>query len=210
MATTDADLIAYYADLLILQYKGKPKAYDTIKNLVTPAIMNQIAFAVRDAFAIDTAVGVQLDVLAKYAGVSRLAKTFTTTIVLTDDELRFMIKMKIVQNNSGSSLYDIQYLLVNYLDGALKVFDFKNMALSYYFDSAFGSEQLAEAFVEQGLLPKPMGVQLASLIYIADLDNIFGFRTYDLPAVDVSGFNTYDDYETDRPWLSYANAIVTS
>lgn len=205
---TTQELIDYYSNLLILQYKGKPKALATIQALVKPSIMDQLPFAVRDAFGVDTAIGVQLDVIGKYAGVSRIAKTFTETIVLDDADYRTLIKLKIAQNNSGSSLYDIQRLLWEFLDGALQVFDYQNMSLSYIFDAAFGSEQLAEVFVRQGILPKPMGVQLASLIYTANLDNIFCFATYETgQAPNTSGFNDYAIYATDHPWLTYENVI---
>lgn len=205
---TNQELIDYYADLLILQYIGKDKAYATIQAYATEFIMNQIVFAVRDAYEVDTAVGAQLDVLAKYIGVSRVALTFTGQVVLTDDELRILIKLAIVQNNSGSSLYDIQVLLNKFLPGALAVFDYQNMRMAYFFDSAFGSSTLAEVFVRQGLLPKPMGVQLAALTYTPDLDTFFGCRTYTLASPSASPFNSYSDYQTDRPWLDYSYAVA--
>ena len=37
------DLINYYANLLILQYIGKPKAYATIQTLVNPVVMPQVS-----------------------------------------------------------------------------------------------------------------------------------------------------------------------
>ncbi len=35
------ELVKYYADLLIIQYIGKPKAYDTVSTFVTPFVMPQ-------------------------------------------------------------------------------------------------------------------------------------------------------------------------
>jgi hypothetical protein len=46
---TDQELIDYYADLLILQYKQKPKAYATIQTIVKNVIMNQLPVAVENA-----------------------------------------------------------------------------------------------------------------------------------------------------------------
>lgn len=206
---TDAELKAYYADLLILQYRSKPRAYATIQASVDLFIQNQILFAIRDAFDIDTAIGAQLDILGKYAGVSRLVNTFTMgTVALDDDDYRELVRMKFALNTSGSSLADIQQLIFDFFPDALQVFDYKNMRMSYYFDASYGSQILAEAFFLQGLLPKPMGVQLASLMYVADLDNIFAMRTYTLAApANTVGFNDYDSYATDTTWISYANAI---
>ena len=53
-----------------------------------------------------------------------------------------------------------------------------------------------------------MGVELGALIYSANIDNFFGFRTYGIPGQNVHGFNSYTSYETNCPWLSYKNAIA--
>lgn len=205
---TDQELKDYYADLLILQYKGKPKAYATIQALAELEIRNQLPIQIQDAFGLETAFGVQLDIVGKYAGVSRNVYTFTQYIVLSDDDFRLLIKIKIIQNNSGSSLYDIQNLLHQFFPGSLIVFDYQNMHMDYFFDAAVGSQNLAEAFVANGLLPKPMGVELGALIYAFNIDSFFGFRTYELPGFNVDGFNFYDNYSLTIPWLSYVNAIV--
>lgn len=205
---TNQEIIDYYANLLILQYKQKPKAYATIQALVQNVIMDQLPIAVQDAFDIDTAEGVQLDVLGKYAGVVRSAYDFTGPIVLDDDDFRTMIKIAIIKNGFGSSLADIQNLLFQFFPGSLLVFDFKTMRMGYFFDSDIGSRPLAEVFVRSGFLPKPMGVQLSALIYSSNITAFFGFRTYQLPPYNVTGFNDYDDYDMDAPWLSYSDAIL--
>lgn len=207
---TDDELKSYYADLLILQFRSKPKAYATIKALVDGLIQNQLPFDLQDAFDIDTAVGAQLDILGeKYAGISRLVNTFSSgTIVLNDSDYRKLVKMKLILNNSDSSLNDIQNLIATYFPDALQVFDTQNMRLSYYFDATYGSQDLAEAFVVQGLLPKPMGVQLSAVMYVATLVDIYGWVSYDIPTEQgTHGFNTYAVYDTPTPWLSYADAL---
>jgi hypothetical protein len=205
--STTAELKKYYADLLIAQYVNKPRAHATVEAQVDPVIMDQLPLDVQDAFTIDAAVGVQLDVLGKYVGVARVARTFTEQITLSDADYRMLIKMKITQNNSGSSLYEIQSLLHIYFPGAILVFDYQNMQMDYLFDAAFGSAELAEVFVRQGLLPKPMGVQLGALIYSPSINNFFGFRTYELAGHNITGFNSYTDYQMDWPFLSYTDAI---
>lgn len=207
MAST-ASLIAYYSDLLILQYRGKTKAPATIAALVKGVIMDQLPVQVQDAFGIDTAVGVQLDVLGKYAGVSRSTYDFSGAVTLDDDDFRTLIKVAIIKNNAGSSLYDIDTLLNGFFPGTLLAFDYANMHMDYLFSAEIGSMQLAEVFVKNGLLPKPMGVLLGALIYAPVIDEFFGFRTYEVPAALVNGFNTYSDYNEDWPWLSYDNAII--
>ena len=61
----------YYKNLLIVQYNNKEKAGATIELLSNVTLDNDIVSQVQDAFNIDTAVGVQLDVLGKYIGKDR-------------------------------------------------------------------------------------------------------------------------------------------
>lgn len=203
-----SDLIDYYAKLLILQYVGKPKAFATIQTLVTPVIMDQLPIGVQNAFKIGTAVGVQLDVIGKYVGVIRSGSSLNgSAIELDDNDFTGLIKLAIIRNNSGSSLATIQELLQSNFPSQILVFDYANMRMSYYLNSSIGSQDLAQLFVTEGLLPKPMGVQLASVIYSPHIFKFFGFRTYDIPAANVSPVNNYDTYNTDYPWLTYSDAL---
>lgn len=205
--TTD-EIIAYYTNLLIIQYNAKPKAAATIAAMAVMFIMDQLPTQVMNAYDISSAVGVQLDVLGKYVGVSRNVSAFSGPITLDDADFRTIINLKIVQNNAGSSLSDIQNLLQMNFAGILFVYDHQNMHMDYAFNATYGSQQLAEVFITEGLLPKPMGVQLGALIYIDDLTNIFGMCTYQTPNLpNISGFNDYNDYQTNRPWLTYQDAI---
>ena len=206
---TTSDLVKYYANLLILEYLGKPKAYATIETIIEPAIMDQLPVVIQDGFNIDTAVGVQLDIAGKYAGVTRYGFDFSGAITLNDDDFRVLIKMVIIENTTGSSLYDIQKFFNVFFPGSFQVFDYKNMHMSYFLDSSVISNQLAQLFVKQHRLPKPMGVQLGALVYAPTINNFFGYVTYDnaVPYNSV-GFGSYGSYVTTNPWLSYVNAVV--
>lgn len=194
-----------------MQYEGKAKNAGAIDALVSMVVASQIYIDVQNAFDLDTAVGVQLDVIGKYAGVSRNAYDFSGAIVLDDADFLTMIRVAIIKNTFGSSLYDIENLLNQFFPGTLLVVDYQTMRLSYLFDSSIGSLQLAEVMVKQNLLPKPMGVQLSSVIYGPSINDFFGFVTYTYPTAFKShGFNTYAVYESDCPWLSYTNVIQTS
>ena len=66
------EFIEYYVNLLIIQYHNKPKAQATIRAFLRPlAEVFQLFKDLEDAFNIETAVGVQLDIVAKYFGVKR-------------------------------------------------------------------------------------------------------------------------------------------
>ena len=185
MGMTNAQLINYYANLLVLQYIGQPNAYATIQALVTPVIMNQIPLAVQNGFNMDgTAVGVQLDVLGKYAGVSRNGYgVFGQPITLDDADFFTLIKVAILTNSNQSDLSDIQKVLQIYFPSEMFVFDHKNMRMSYFINSSVGSQNLIQLFITEGLLPKPMGVQLAAPIYDSAL-KFFGM----VDAQDVAAY----------------------
>lgn len=60
-----------YKTYLIEQYANAPKAVGTVELMAQTALIDFIELTVQDSFNIDTAVGVQLDVLGKYIGFSR-------------------------------------------------------------------------------------------------------------------------------------------
>ncbi len=61
----------YYANLLIIQYNGKPRASATIKLFVRLLYVNVILLQIRDAFDWKKAVGTQLDIIGEWVGVNR-------------------------------------------------------------------------------------------------------------------------------------------
>lgn len=61
----------YYANLLIIQYNGKPKATATIKLMAELLLVNMVLLQIRDAFDWQTATGAQLDIIGKWEGVDR-------------------------------------------------------------------------------------------------------------------------------------------
>lgn len=203
---TTQEIIDYYADLLIIQYKGKPKAYAHIQALVTPVVMDQLPLFAQAAFSTTDAIGEQLDILGKYAGVTRSAFGSSGQITLNDADFQKLILLAIIKNNAGSSLATIQDLLSTFFPDLILVFDYQNMAMSYLIDSAAGSSDFIRMIVIQGILPRPMGVQ-ASIIYSPNIRSFFGYRTYDFPGVNISPFNDYDDYQSGRPWLTYDDAF---
>lgn len=151
------------------------------------------------------AFGSQLDTIGKYVGVSRNGNTPSGPIVLSDSDFFSLIQFGIIRNNFGSSLATITQLLFNFFGGQITVFDNRNMQISYVLNGSGGiSLPLIYTLISQNLLPKPMGVQIASVI--VSPGNLFSFRTYDL-ASSGAPFNTYDSYALNAPWLTYSDAI---
>lgn len=69
--TTVNEIVDYYKNLLIIQYHNKPNAQETIDAVIRGCVANGLAFDIRDGFSVETAVGVQLDIIGKYVGVDR-------------------------------------------------------------------------------------------------------------------------------------------
>ena len=69
------ELIKYFVNLLILQYRNKPRAKGTIETLAKQTFADStdkiFPIEVQNSYNLDTAVGKQLDVLGKYIGYDR-------------------------------------------------------------------------------------------------------------------------------------------
>lgn len=65
------ELKNYYANLLIIQYHGKPKATANIKMFAELILASLIIFQIRDSFDWKTATGNQLDIIGKWLGIDR-------------------------------------------------------------------------------------------------------------------------------------------
>lgn len=70
MADID-DIKEYYANLLILQYRNKPKARETIKAGIDIYLGDGVVLQLQDILDIDTAEGEQLNLIGKILGCPR-------------------------------------------------------------------------------------------------------------------------------------------
>lgn len=68
---TTEELKDYYKNLLIFQFVALAKARATVGAFAGEAIADQIIEQVRDGFDLDTAVGVQIDMMATYRNAPR-------------------------------------------------------------------------------------------------------------------------------------------
>ncbi len=119
---TTQEIIDSYVDLLIAQYSNKPRARGTVAAYVSEVVASEIYTQVRDAFDLDTAVGVQLDVLGEYRGVSR----DVFTLVLTKDFFFFALYSE-TPTEFGFALYadtdiSIDWFFITYPDVNASIF----------------------------------------------------------------------------------------
>lgn len=208
MSLTYEEQLQYYADLLPIQYRGKVKAQATIQALARQALGDNIGLAIQNAFNLEDSVGVQLDVLGKYAGVDRDLFVPAGGVPLTDTDFRSLVFLALAVNNCRGSLQDIEELLFHFFGNGIKVFDNADMTLSYFFNASIGSITLLKAFVQLDLIPRPTGVGLASLIYAFGLDDYFAFASYYKPwPSGVSGWGSY--YGADKTLFNGYTTIGT-
>jgi hypothetical protein len=68
---TLTELQDYYAKQLIAQYRGKPKASDTIRMIANLSLCDGLIQEEIECFDLDTAIGEQLTILGRIVGVPR-------------------------------------------------------------------------------------------------------------------------------------------
>jgi hypothetical protein len=65
------EILDYYSDLLIIQYRIKPKAKATVRLIVNQTVCDGLMQVEQNCFDLDTAIGNQLTILGKIVGVPR-------------------------------------------------------------------------------------------------------------------------------------------
>lgn len=205
---TEQEFEDYYADLLILQYKTLPKARATISALVKQAVDGGFLLKLVDAFVIDTAVGKQLDILGKYIGLNRVVKVMigsSNTNVLSDEDYRILLKLKLVCNTSFSSTSQIRSALFALFPSDIRVFDNRDMTYDYELSSAFNN--LVNVILAEELLPVPMGVGYTVTI-VPNLLELYGYSDYSGLNDNPNGYSSYTDGLIGR-FLSYGDKFLS-
>jgi Protein of unknown function (DUF2612) len=193
----------------------------SIIGITSNTLANAAAVPVTITAATNQAVGVQLDIVGKYTGVTRSGFGAYGPITLNDADFAKLIQLAIVTNSAGSSLATIQQLLHQFFPGEITVFDAANtapMQMTYYVNSAAFSQNLLQLFISEGLLPRPMGVGIAA-IAPPSVTKLYGWCDYDTATptqpntVNTVGMNcatsyTLADYNTTWPYMDYKYSLV--
>jgi hypothetical protein len=194
----------YYSNLLIAQYRSKPKAKAHIEALIKPIGIDLLPLAVQSAFNLETAEGIQLDTVGQYVGASRtVVGPNSLKVVLSDADYRVLIKLAVIKNTSHSTLGEIQDLIAAFFADNILITDNTIMQLNYFIGEGIGSTDLQYALLYGDYLPRPMAVQTSVVVVPPFTAPYFGMRTYSSGGVNISPFNSYDLYNTNAPWLSY-------
>lgn len=201
---TSQEFQNYYADLLILQYKTQPKARATIQALIKELYGSGSLLDLVNGFDLDTAEGKQLDTLGKYIGLGRQVKVnigSSDTNILTDDQYRILLKLKLVQNTNFSSTSQIRTALYELFPNDIRLFDPRTMVYEYQLSTLFND--LVNVIIAEELLPLPMGVGY-NINVVPDLLSIYGYYGYDGLNDNPNGYSSYTDGFKGK-YLSYGD-----
>lgn len=191
--STLTDLEDYYKNLLIIEYHGLPKAANTVGVWADCMTGDALLTELWDAFDIDTAIGAQLDAIGKFVGISRYG--------LNDDKYRVIIKFKVLKNNIGVSMKEIDDAVYLYFGTQVVVVNNKDMTITYILANELGD--IIPILLSEDLLPAPLGVKTKAITSINPSNAYFGFKRGDM-ATDAVGFSTADNKQ-EGIWLSSEN-----
>lgn len=176
------DIENYYKNLLIIQYHDKPKAQAVVSNWIDCMVGDGLLLQLYNAFNVDTAVGVQLDAIGKFLGIDRSG--------LSDDDYRLLINFKIVVDNGGHSMKDIDNILYEFFGKDIVCHNNQDMSLTYILVNEYSN--LIPVILANNLLPMPLGVGISIINRVNLPDLIFGFKRGNV-LTEAIGFSTKDE-----------------
>lgn len=175
--------ITRYLKLITSEHSGKPKFTGLLTSVLEKA---DIAVDFDSAFDIDTAVGVQLDVLGIILGVSRILNfqpSDGSSSILIDNDYRSLLKAKIIMNQWNGELGTLSDALSSW-DPSLNfvIKDNQNMTADIL---VLGTNDLQKELITNGyVVPKPAGVEFnysmsatAVFAYDTNTDTLTGYDT---------------------------------
>ena len=154
--------IKTYLNRITSQHKTKPKYMEFLAARLEPFIdLARVLESFDEAFDLEKAVGVQLDIIGQFVGLNRLL-TFQPegglSPVLKDDMYRILLKAKISKNNwngTATGMYELwQTLFPEY---TILIRDNQDMTMTVYTDMSTPF-MLSQLIQYEYIIPKPMGV----------------------------------------------------
>jgi hypothetical protein len=167
------EYIEYYRNLLIRQYRSRPRARATLTwALDRKARMFELARQLKSVYDIDSASAEQLTVVGKYVGVERNFDDYG--ILLNDEELRFFVKIKIAANSSLYSEGVFSEAINALFRGTMTVYNNLDMTLAYWLHRPVPQRIVEVLRADRNILPAPATMNVN---YILDntSDVLFGF-----------------------------------
>lgn len=168
--------ISYYLSLLTSQYQNSPNLKSWLTVCLQPILDAGAGYGLFvNAFDIDSAIGLQLDILGVILGASRTVSFQPSGMVsptLTDATYRILLKARVIQNQwdgQAASLYTAWPAL--FPGGNIAIIDNQNMSATIILSGVFSS--ITQDLITNGLIvPRPEAVQYT---YIFPVLPVFGF-----------------------------------
>lgn len=176
----------YYANLLILQYRNKPKARETIKICANLFLSDGLVFQLQDLLDVDKAVGPWLDLIGKLVGAPR---NVPDVGLLDDDDYRVLIKFKILKNIMRASNKEMDDALYSLFGGEVLLNNNQDLSINYIVAQSIDTP--LQAALTLGYLTSPVGIEFGYIIKVPDPLKIFGYNTKKLIGKAV-GLSTKD------------------
>ena len=171
----------YYYNLLIWQYKNKPKISNLIKEFVKNTQLFDNLEDLNNAFNLKTALREQLNKIANFIGLP-----LTNAIIsLNDKQFRDLLYLQTIINNSNASIGSIAAGLFDVFQFDLLIASDGNMSMFYF---ANLSNNLLDIAINNNLLPKPAGIQ----INIVDTNNNYYQLINNNDVNDIAGLDSPD------------------
>jgi hypothetical protein len=175
------DYSEYYYNLLIWQYRDKPKISNLIKEFVKNTQLFDNLEDLNNAFNLKTALRAQLNKIADFIGLP-----LTNAIIsLNDTQFRDLLYLQTIINNSNASIGSIAMGLFDVFKFDLLIKSDENMSMFYFANLA---NNLLDIAIDNNLLPKPAGVQ----INIVDTNNNYYQLINNNDVNDTAGIDSVD------------------
>lgn len=189
-------MLAEYTELITSQHKAQPNFKAVVEMLTQYAVDTQdFILAVGSNFDVDTAEGVQLDIIGLRVGVSRVLNfqpTGDISSVLIDDDYRTLIKAKIISNHWRGTVVELYDMWNSLFAPRLQLIVQDNQDMSMTAIVVGDMTALEEQLLTNGyIIPKPVGVTFA----IGSGDN------YPIFAFDIDVADRYQGWDYGK-WFT--------
>lgn len=157
-----------------------------------------------NGFDLNTAEGVQLDIIGKYIGLKRVVKILignSNTNVLNDEQYRLLLKLKLLQNTNFSSTSQIRSALYSLFPTSIRLYDRRNMTYEYELSTDWN--ELINVIIAEELLPRPMAIGV-NVVSVEDLLELYGYSDYSRLNDNPNGYSDYENGFKGR-YLSYGD-----
>lgn len=165
-------MIEDYLNIITSEHRQQPKYIAMLTAYLRKLQDAQLVIEAFDLhFALDEAIGAQLDRLGEVVGRSRILQfqPESRSALLDDDNYRLIIKTKILQNQWNGTIEDMANLFKQvFPDMQLKIIDNQNMSMEIQVTGLRDDLQL-QMLSNGYVIPKPEGVRI-KITFILELE----------------------------------------